>query len=65
MTPMQKQALQYVKNTGGCATVEHFIEDHEPVGKRLWEDLDFADVVAINDDGKIIVLPKGEDLLNT
>ena len=32
-------ALQYVKNTNGGATVKHFMEDHEPVGVHLWMDL--------------------------
>lgn len=39
MNAMLLQALQYVKNTNGGATKSHFIEDHEPVGDRLWNDL--------------------------
>lgn len=32
-------ALTYVKNTNGGATKAHFIEDHEPIGPMLLQDL--------------------------
>lgn len=32
-----KEVLQYVRNTNGGATKEHFIDDHEPIGERLWK----------------------------
>lgn len=34
-----KQALRYVRNTNGGATLADFIEDHEPIGDQLWRDL--------------------------
>ena len=40
MNSIQLRALQYVKNTNGGATKAHFLEDHEPIGERLWADLD-------------------------
>lgn len=64
MTPVQKRALQYVKNTGLGATIDIFIEDHAPIGERLWDDLDMADTVGVNEEDKIYLLPKGEELLN-
>lgn len=30
-------ALEYVRNTNGGATIATFVEDHEPIGERLWE----------------------------
>lgn len=63
MTPMQIEALRYVKNTGGNATYNHFIDDHEPIGQRLWQDLKYDNVVSIDDQGKIFVTKTGEKFL--
>jgi hypothetical protein len=41
MTPQARQALEYVRNTGGGATVGNFLDDHAPVGDRLWLELRF------------------------
>jgi hypothetical protein len=58
---MLKQALQYVKNTGGCATKEIFMDDHEPIGQLLWDDL--SGLVTINTDGYVVLTQAGEDKL--
>ena len=33
------KALQYIVNTGGSISIEHFDEDHEPIGPWLRADL--------------------------
>lgn len=39
MTPQALNALHYVSNAGGYATAESFMDDHEPVGHLLWQEL--------------------------
>lgn len=63
VTPMQKQALQYVVNTGANATQDHFIEDHDPIGQVLWDDLQLEGLVTTNKHDKIILTDKGHDVL--
>ena len=60
---IHKRALRYVRNSGGYATKDHFIEDYEPIVELLWDELVFADTVVINDSGQIILSPKGDALL--
>ena len=60
---IHKEALRYVRNSGGHATKDHFIEDYEPIGELLWDELVFADTVGINNSGKIFLSPKGDALL--
>lgn len=61
-----KSLLQYVKNTNGGATVEHFIEDHEPVGRRMWHDLDKAGYVAVSGcTGRIHLTAEGTLMLES
>lgn len=36
---MQVNTLQYVMNTNGGATRNDFVEDHAPIGEKLWNDL--------------------------
>ena len=60
MTDMQKQALRYVKNTGGGATKEHFIDDHEPIGDLMWDELYGNGWVTCNENGNIILTHLGE-----
>lgn len=51
---MIDRAIQYIKNTGGNATLADFVEDHEPVGQKLWEDLVQKGMVEIVN-GKVAV----------
>jgi hypothetical protein len=39
LTPQALQALQYVVNTGGNASVMIFDDDHEPIGPMLRREL--------------------------
>jgi hypothetical protein len=63
MTPILKRVAQYIRNTVGNATLEHFNDDHEPIGPRLWADMEreeFAHVV----DGKVTLTEKGNAALD-
>lgn len=51
LPPSILHALRYVHNTNGGATQANFIEDFEPVGEWLWDQLERY--VRIDDDGKI------------
>jgi predicted ThiF/HesA family dinucleotide-utilizing enzyme len=33
------RALQYILNTAGCATKTNFIDDWEPIGPLLWDEI--------------------------
>jgi hypothetical protein len=63
ISAMLKSALQYVRNTGGGATVEIFIEDHDPIGKTMWSELNKLNAVKIVDN-KIYLSDIGDSLLN-
>ena len=55
---MIDKAIQYIKHTGGNATLANFIDDHEPIGERLWADL-VREGLAENYHGKLRLTPKG------
>ena len=61
MNNIQKRALEYVENTNGHATRANFIEDHEPIGDRLLEDLNA--LICENTDGNIILSSLGKAAL--
>lgn len=61
MNKMTKNALQYVKNTNGGATKKKFIEDHEPIGKMLWDDL--RGMIREDDHGRIWLTEAGDTAL--
>lgn len=63
VSPIQKQALHYVSNTESNATLEHFIEDHDPIGQVLWDDLQLAGLVDINANGKLILTHNGQQIV--
>jgi ribosomal protein S19E (S16A) len=63
LTPMQLAAARYVRNTNGGATHAHFIEDHEPVGDRLWDDLERLGCVREDAHGHIFLTESGEAAL--
>jgi len=58
------QYANYVRNTNGGATKEHFIDDWEPFGDRLWLALKSYDFVEIRD-GKIFLTDKGNKFVDS
>jgi hypothetical protein len=48
MSHIRRNELRYVSNTNGGATVGAFIEDHEPLGFRLWDELHGQGLVRID-----------------
>lgn len=48
-----EKALEYVRNTGGNATLRDFFDDHAPVGRELWRELVKTGRVEINGAGKV------------
>jgi hypothetical protein len=50
---LEQRALEYVRNTGGGATKAHFMEDHEPIGARVWDVLVNAGFVSVDEYGRI------------
>ena len=60
MIDTERRALQYVKNTNGGATKAHFMEDHEPIGERLWVALDNAGMVRVDGNGRIHTTERGD-----
>ena len=59
-----KQTLQYVKNTGCGATKAHLIEDHEPIGERLWQTyFEEKGYITIDNAGRIYLTQAGADAL--
>ena len=60
----RKDALQYVKNTNGCATPDNFIEDWMPVGGMEWDMLTQLNLVRVDDNGKIWLTEAGQAKLN-
>lgn len=57
------EALLYIRNTGGGATVDNFVEDWEPVGGLEWDMLGKAFLVEVRN-GKIFLTPKGLEELD-
>jgi hypothetical protein len=39
MTPLARQAIQYVRNTAESVTIAQFDDDHEPIGPKLREEI--------------------------
>lgn len=58
----QRKALQYVKNTNGGATKENFLDDHDPIGKWLWEDI--VGMVMEDENGRIWLTDSGQEALS-
>lgn len=59
-TKQVRQAVEYVRNTNGGATKANFIEDFEPIGELLWEQVTKADLVFIHPNGKISLTVAGQ-----
>lgn len=61
-----KRTLQYVKNTGGGATKAIFIEDHEPIGERLWQTyFEEKGYITIDSAGRIYLTEAGSEALKS
>ena len=63
MSERFKQFLEYIENTGGNAKKEHFIEDWEPIGGRVLEELADDDLVYMQTSGCLALTEKGKDLI--
>jgi len=59
-----RQALQYVRNTNGGATLDNFLEDHEPIGKELWQELRHNLYVFEDMNGRIRLTDSGNAALD-
>jgi predicted methyltransferase len=57
-----KQALVWVVNTEGSATKSNFLDDFEPIGGTLWEDLKAAEAIKV-EEGKVFITEQGKALL--
>lgn len=57
---MNRQALQYVKNTNGGASIANFCEDLEPVGEMIWDQLLAAGLVDVDSNARIHLTVAGE-----
>lgn len=61
-----RRALQYIKNTGGNCPVNAFLEDHEPIGQRLLDDLrQYPERLwTLNTSGHMVLTPAGENAIS-
>ncbi len=62
MTPQAKQAVEYVRNTGGNTTVAIFDDDHEPIGPMLRKEI-MPMYVVEQSDGKLALTDAGRELI--
>lgn len=53
LNDLEKTALEYVKNSNGGATLDHFLEDHEPIGPQLWGSLKKFGLVYEDEGGRV------------
>lgn len=56
MNTLHRRALDYIRNSGGSPKIEHFDEDHEPVGPALRKSLRDADLT-FERDGEVHLTP--------
>jgi len=59
-----KQYLQYVRNTNGGATKDHFIDDYDPIGETLWKQLKYHLYVSEDTNGRIYLTDAGNSELD-
>lgn len=59
MNPMHRNALLYVLDTGGGATLANFAEDHEPIGGMLWDVIKSEGYADVGEDGRIRLTAAG------
>ncbi len=58
MNPLA-QAIRYIRNTNGNATLEDFKDDHDSIGDILWRDLERLGLATI-ENGKVVLTEKGK-----
>lgn len=63
VSPLQKQALLYFSNAEKNATLERFIEDLDPIGQVIWDDLEAEGLVGKDANGKLILTNKGQQIV--
>lgn len=63
MKASTQRALEYVRNTNGGATRDHFVEDHEPIGELLFAEVE--SFIRMGEGGELLLNEKGEAALCT
>jgi len=63
MTANDAKFLNYIRNTNGGATVQGFVEDWEPIGRQVWNDLVHRGLVTLDDLGHIYLTELGVHVL--
>lgn len=61
---VEVRALEYVRNTNGGATEAIFVDDHEPIGERLWLKFMYQGFVRTDENGRIWLTEKGKQAVN-
>jgi hypothetical protein len=62
--PEDIRSLQYIVNTGGNATIEHFYDDHDPIGLRLWTSLVVQGLATFGEDRIVKLTELGQKVLD-
>lgn len=57
--------LQYVANTNHGATKANFIEDWEPIGEHVWDELWGAGLIEFDENQRVILTGKGMVVLDS
>jgi phage terminase large subunit-like protein len=55
--------LAYVRNTNGGATIANFIEDWEPIGSMVWDELQTGGLARVGQTGRLELTEAGARLL--
>lgn len=55
-----KSVLDYISNSGGAPTIEHFDEDHAPIGPKLREQMKAARLIWEHAGTVRVCVPGGE-----
>jgi phage FluMu gp28-like protein len=63
ITKIEIGGLHYIENTGGNATVDDFLSDHEPIGQKVWARLLDAKLVQITRSARVALTDAGKEVL--
>ena len=58
-----RRALEYVRNTSGRVTKANFVDDYDPIGSAVWNDLAAIGLVEERN-GMIWLTEAGKELLS-